>query len=150
MNVSVTPPGYYDYLWTPFNKVTNPQTPNTQLLNPGNHNTYVITVKDSFNCFTRTDTVYVHANTASVEETEGASVLELYPNPTSGSFTVKTSAAGTLTITTTEGKRVASYKIKQGATELSLPDGTAPGVYQLIFEAEHTGQRQVMKLMYRE
>jgi len=150
MNVSVIPPGYYDYLWTPFNKVTNPQAPNTQLLNPENHNTYVITVKDSFNCFARVDTVHVHANTAGVKDVSASERIELYPNPTSGSFTVKTSAAGTLTITTAEGKRIASYKIKQGATELSLPVGTAQGIYQLIFEADGDGQRQVMKLMYRE
>ena len=152
LNVTVVPPiSFYTYQWQPINNVDSFWIKSPKPVNATNINQYIVVVSDSLVCFTQTDTIIVKQNNVGVADVErDKEAIHVYPNPNEGSFTLKAASDGRLTITTLEGRLVKTLKVKKGQTELTLPAGTAQGVYQLIFEADGDGQRQVMKLMYRD
>jgi len=55
--------------------------------------------------------------------------LRIFPNPTSGTFTVTTPNAGVLHLVSMEGKEVGQFDIKDLTSSFNIPDGLAPGVY---------------------
>ena len=61
--------------------------------------------------------------------TKPAQSFYLYPNPSTGNFTINAPEAGTLEVYNIQGQQVADYKTTQGATNLQLPSGIAAGVY---------------------
>lgn len=71
----------------------------------------------------------------------------LYPNPTSGVFTIETGHSGTLVLFTLDGKQLERYEVKAGITELSIPHGLAAGVYMCRFNADD-GETLMVRLIY--
>jgi uncharacterized protein YjdB len=90
---------------------------------------------------TRTLTVTVAAcrganETTSVDEISNGVAMSLYPNPTTGSFTVSAHASGILSVYTMEGKEVAKQEIAKGETQITLPNELAKGIYMCRFNGE--------------
>lgn len=151
LQIDLTPmAGYYTYVWLPVNKVDNYQALAPHPVNASNHNTYFITVKDTFNCFSQTDTLTLNQNTAGVKEVQEAKTrLSIYPNPTQKSFTITVPEGGRLVLSNSEGKQIHTYELSKGVVALSLPTGIAAGVYQLSFYATSGAEVQQGTLVYK-
>jgi hypothetical protein len=89
---------------------------------------------------TRTQTVTVAAcrgiNTTGIGNTENNVAVSLFPNPTTGVFTVSAHAQGVLTVYTLEGKEVSKHEVNKGETQISLPNELARGIYMCRFNGE--------------
>jgi type IX secretion system substrate protein len=55
--------------------------------------------------------------------------IEVYPNPTSGAFTIIAPENGTLDVYNIQGQLAATFQIITGSTSLQLPTSMSPGVY---------------------
>jgi hypothetical protein len=88
------------------------------------------------------------ANTTGVDVVSVSS-LSVYPNPTSGAFTVSTAEAGTLLVYAVDGKEVAKYQLTEGDTQLSLPQGTAAGIYMCRYVGNN-GSTVMIRLVYSQ
>jgi uncharacterized protein YjdB len=73
--------------------------------------------------------------------------VDLYPNPTTGTFTVTASQQGTLRIFTLDGRELANHNVAAGATTLSMPSGAASGIYMCRFTTED-GSNVVFRLVF--
>jgi uncharacterized protein YjdB len=73
--------------------------------------------------------------------------ISVYPNPTSGIFTLQSSVAGTLSLFTMEGRLIAIYNVEEGATVLNMPNGTAAGIYMGKYNAAD-GATTIVRLVY--
>ncbi|MES2703468.1 MAG: Ig-like domain-containing protein [Bacteroidota bacterium] len=58
---------------------------------------------------------------------------QLYPNPTTGSFTVQSASVGVLLVYTVDGKEIVRYDVKEGNTSMTLPKEIARGIYMCRF-----------------
>jgi hypothetical protein len=85
----------------------------------------------------------------SVEAVSGKVSLSLYPNPTSGKFTLNTPERGTAWLMNLQGQQVAEFAINPGKTELQLPALMMPGMYMIRFEDSISGATGVVRLMYQ-
>jgi hypothetical protein len=79
-------------------------------------------------------------------ETTTTSAFELYPNPTTGSFTVITESAGTLQVFTLDGREVAQYPISNGINNLALSKEMASGVYMCRYNTSD-GNTVIIRLV---
>jgi hypothetical protein len=79
-------------------------------------------------------------------ETATVASFQLYPNPTTGAFTLETSEAGTFTIFTLDGKEVSTHIIAQGINSLGLPHDFAAGIYMCRFSGAN-GQTTIIRLV---
>jgi bacillolysin len=71
----------------------------------------------------------VSSATTGVSE-EGQKVgISIYPNPTSGAFTVESPAPGTLHLYSLQGALIGVYNLNAGITAVSLSSGLSPGIY---------------------
>jgi hypothetical protein len=75
--------------------------------------------------------------------------ISLYPNPTKGTFSVNTPEAGTLSISTIEGREVMKHEVKAGITELDLPSSIVTGVYMCRFVGID-GSTTTVRLIYEQ
>ena len=57
----------------------------------------------------------------------------LYPNPTTGFFTIQAMIAGELTIMDVQGRRVLKFAVLKGSNSYSMPPGCPSGVYFASF-----------------
>jgi hypothetical protein len=73
------------------------------------------------------------ANTTGIVNAESNIAVSLYPNPTTGTFTVSAHEAGVLNVYTLEGREVSSHEIAKGDTQITLPNSLARGVYMCRF-----------------
>jgi hypothetical protein len=73
------------------------------------------------------------ANTTDVTNIAGEVGISLYPNPTTGSFTLNAYEAGTLNVYSVEGREVARYEVTNAETQITLPPTLARGVYMCRF-----------------
>jgi hypothetical protein len=55
--------------------------------------------------------------------------FNLYPNPTSGSFTIETDVRGSLVVFAYDGKVVSEYQLTEKMTTVSLPSELPAGMY---------------------
>jgi uncharacterized protein YjdB len=78
-----------------------------------------------------------------------AAELQLFPNPTNGTFTVNTSAAGTFAIFSVDGKAVKAYELTEGVNVLSMPNGLASGIYMCHYKG-NDGSTAVIRLVYEQ
>jgi hypothetical protein len=85
-------------------------------------------------------------NTTSIT-LEGGKSLMLYPNPTTGDFTIESPEAGTFTITTLEGKTAAKIALTQGKNAINMPKELAAGIYMCRY-AGSGGSKVVIRLVY--
>jgi len=76
---------------------------------------------------------YIPPNTGvTVSPVVAEGVVKIYPNPTSGNFTISTSASltgGEVLVYNVAGLYVATYKVKPGANNFQLPAGIGAGIY---------------------
>ncbi|MES2701903.1 MAG: Ig-like domain-containing protein [Bacteroidota bacterium] len=73
--------------------------------------------------------------------------LQLYPNPTTGEFTVVADEAGTLQVYTIDGREVTQFVIASGINPLSLPKELAAGVYMCRYDSEN-GNTTMIRLVH--
>ncbi len=72
----------------------------------------------------------------------------IYPNPTSGNFTVSAPAAGTLVISNMTGQEISRYDVNSGKTRLHLPAELMPGVYTIKYENGTDKSVSVIRMIY--
>jgi uncharacterized protein YjdB len=89
---------------------------------------------------TRTFTVTVAAcrgaNTSGIDNANNDVAVSLYPNPTTGSFTVNAHTGGILHVYSMDGKELDRYEIAIGETQITLPNELARGIYMCRFNGE--------------
>ncbi|MES2702779.1 MAG: Ig-like domain-containing protein [Bacteroidota bacterium] len=73
--------------------------------------------------------------------------FQLYPNPTTGTFTIQVDEAGSFSIYTLDGKEVSRYDVAQGVTQISLAKELAAGIYMCRYNAA-SGNTVVVRLVY--
>jgi hypothetical protein len=73
----------------------------------------------------------------------------VYPNPTQGTFTVQTSAAGTFRIFTLDGRMTGSYELNTATATIELPADLASGVYMCKFTG-NDGSLETVRLIYQK
>jgi hypothetical protein len=93
-------------------------------------------------------TAVVTVNSCSRPEEPNAAVtdMHLYPNPTTGAFTIETGTSGILIVYAVDGREVARFDVGTGARTLELPHGLANGIYQCRFMA-NDGQATAIRIM---
>lgn len=75
--------------------------------------------------------------------------VTVFPNPTSGEFTVNAPSAGALAVYNIQGQAVAEYKVNGGANSLSLPGGLSAGVYVCRYIVDgNNNMPTVVRLVY--
>ena len=72
----------------------------------------------------------------------------IYPNPTTGNFTVKVPSSGTLSISSVDGQLLASVAVIKGENSVTLPAGARPGIHIVNFRSIN-GYHTVRKLVYQ-
>jgi uncharacterized protein YjdB len=75
--------------------------------------------------------------------------VKLYPNPTTGTFTIATPIEGIINVYTIDGKELQQYEVKAGTTAISLPSGLANGIYMLRFNGAD-GSSKMVRLVYQQ
>jgi hypothetical protein len=73
--------------------------------------------------------------------------VKLYPNPTTGVFTVSTPIAGTVSVYTIDGRELLQQKITTGISSISLPKNIAAGFYTCTFTGTDGGTT-IIRLVY--
>ena len=74
--------------------------------------------------------------------------IQLYPNPTTGAFTIQSGSAGTGVLYNLQGLRVVQYDVKEGRNDIALPSGLASGIYMLRFTDNTTGSTYNTRLVF--
>jgi trimeric autotransporter adhesin len=82
-----------------------------------------------------------------VSEAVQASVLKVFPNPTSGTLTIDAPVAGTFTVYTIDGKQVAQYTVAASANMVTLPSNLAAGIYMCRFVGTE-GTYAIVRLVF--
>jgi trimeric autotransporter adhesin len=75
-------------------------------------------------------------------------VFSVFPNPTTGVFTIDAPARGVFTVYTLDGKKVVDYEITRESTSLSLPYNLAAGAYMCRYVQED-GKVIVLNMTYQ-
>jgi hypothetical protein len=73
--------------------------------------------------------------------------VKLYPNPTTGIFTVATPIAGTINVYTIDGRALLQQKVASGISSISLPNDIAAGFYTCTFTGTDGGTT-IIRLVY--
>ncbi len=74
-------------------------------------------------------------------------IAALYPNPTSGAFSIDVSETGMLVIYSIDGRIIGSCPISKGTTKIELPAGLTQGLYACYYKG-NDGKVDMMKLVY--
>ena len=79
--------------------------------------------------------------------------IKVYPNPAKGSFNIDIPAtekgASLITLTDVFGKKLLQKKVSQRLNNISLPTGTASGIYMIQITNQKTGQQQTQKIVVK-
>ena len=80
-------------------------------------------------------------------------VIKVYPNPAKGSFNIDFPATekgqSTITLTDVFGKKVLQKTVSQRLNNISLPSGTATGIYMIHITNQKTGKQQTQKIVVK-
>ena len=78
---------------------------------------------------------------------------KVYPNPAKGSFNIDFPATekgqSTIVMTDVFGKKVLEKTVSQRLNNISLPTGTASGIYMIHITNQKTGQQQTQKIVVK-
>jgi uncharacterized protein YjdB len=77
------------------------------------------------------------------------SEVRIYPNPTTGTFSIATNISGVTSMYTIDGKELQQYEVKAGTTDITLPAGLTNGVYMLRFNGAD-GSSKMVRLIYQQ
>jgi hypothetical protein len=75
-------------------------------------------------------------------------IVSIFPNPTNGAIVVRSTSNGRMSISSIDGKDVASFSVAAGETNITLPSGLSEGVYMCRYVGEN-GEYLVVKLVYK-
>ena len=82
------------------------------------------------------------------EDNIPVSSLQIYPNPTSGTFTVNAPTTGVLHLVSIDGKELGRFEVQESISSFRIPDALAPGVYIYQF-IDNNGAITSGRLVYR-
>lgn len=74
-------------------------------------------------------------------------VVSLYPNPTSGIFTIEVPQPGQISVIAVDGREIYKGSVKAGGNVVTLPSGIAGGVYLCRFISD-SGAATIVNLVY--
>ncbi len=66
--------------------------------------------------------------------------LNLYPNPSNGSFTLEVKQQGLFIVSDLQGRTIGNYKVQAGQNKILLPESQASGIYFGVF-CDNKGER---------
>ncbi|MEO6831899.1 MAG: T9SS type A sorting domain-containing protein, partial [Chitinophagaceae bacterium] len=75
--------------------------------------------------------------------------FSLYPNPTTGSFSISSTEGGQLTLYTIEGAKVTQYVVRAGKNDYELPSTLAPGIYVGKYYCTKTQTEHSIRIIYQ-
>lgn len=73
--------------------------------------------------------------------------IRLYPNPTTGAFTLEAPCGGTLSLYTIDGRLVAEFHLTESTTLLTLSNELSAGIYMCRFNGDD-GTTAMVRLVY--
>ncbi len=82
-------------------------------------------------------------------QSQKAGEFTVYPNPTYGSLSIATSAAGTFILYTMLGQEIQKYDLAAGKGDMQLPAGLAAGIYIGKFTSTDGGIVKEVRLVYQ-
>jgi uncharacterized protein YjdB len=101
-------------------------------------------------CFvTRTMNVAAARGVEGEVSSAAISEVRIYPNPTTGTFSIATNISGVTSMYTIDGKELQQYEVKAGTTDITLPAGLTNGVYMLRFNGAD-GSSKMVRLIYQQ
>jgi hypothetical protein len=121
------PAGYVSYAWST-GTITMCETVDTSLC-------LMLMVVDSAGCISLDSICITDDLCMGVTATEHTSLLKVYPNPSSGIFTLQSSATGTLVIRNALGEMIGTQVVNADQTEIDLR-AQPSGMYVLMMIAE--------------
>jgi len=83
-----------------------------------------------------------------VQPAQVATEIKLYPNPTTGTFTLQCPIDGALLLYAPDGRMAAQYTIHPGANEQQLPQSLSPGIYMGVFRPADGSPQKTVRLVY--
>ncbi len=78
---------------------------------------------------------------------EALSEVKIYPNPTTGTFSISTGIGGVMSVYTIDGKEVLHQQLSSGISSITLPNTIAAGLYTCKF-TDVEGRVTIMRLLY--
>ena len=78
------------------------------------------------------------------------SSFSLFPNPSTGAFSLNCIQSGVVIIYNMQGQQVAEYKVMPGENTVRLPIGLAAGVYMVQYMGEAGSAPVVVRLVYEQ
>src|SRR5262249_12634461 len=113
--------------------------------------TITYTVNNGCGAASTTKTVSVTSSSPEIRNNDQGTAdefsIQLYPNPTSGTFNINVPEKGILNIYSLDGKEVSRYNIEKGESPVTLPNTLSSGIYMCIFHGEN-GNSAVVRLVY--
>jgi hypothetical protein len=106
--------------------------------------TYAVTASCT-NITTKVITVTAGRAVGSLQSADGS--LQLYPNPTTGAFTLVCEEAGTLRLYSIDGKEITTYHVNAGSNPLVMPAELASGIYMCRYASDN-GNTSMIRLVY--
>jgi|GEM_PF-843628 len=83
-----------------------------------------------------------------VQPAQVATEIKLYPNPTTGTFTLQCPIDGALLLYAPDGRMAAQYTIHPGTNEQQLPRSLSPGIYIGVFRPADGSPQKTVRLVY--
>jgi hypothetical protein len=87
------------------------------------------------------------ANTTGIGDAANNVAVSLYPNPTSGMFTITAHEAGSVHLYTLDGRELTKFNVNKGETPLALPNNLATGIYMCRYNG-NDGSAVMVRLVY--
>jgi uncharacterized protein YjdB len=85
-------------------------------------------------------------NTTQAGNIQSVGGTYLYPNPTTGMFTISAHESGALTVYTIEGREISNHEVGKGETQIILPAELARGIYMCRFNGV-SGSTVIVRLV---
>jgi hypothetical protein len=73
----------------------------------------------------------------------------VYPNPTTGTFTVRAPALGKAALYNYQGQLIENYKVMEGSNTFSLSPSVSSGIYLLRYQSADGQESQAVRIIYR-
>jgi uncharacterized protein YjdB len=88
-------------------------------------------------------------STTEIGDVAAGNTVSVFPNPTSGTFTLNTQGSGVFYIYSLEGRELAKQEITEASTVINMPQGIAQGVYMCKFIGNN-GNEAMVRLIFQQ